>query len=294
MLASSENLSLDMLDDIEYPKYASFKLDGIRCVQLCAPALKRAGCSPMGRSMKVLPNCHVQEWCENEGIAGFDGEIILNGLSFHEIQSWVMTGVTLPRPFTYYVFDCFDRKLTYLQRLQKLKVQFDRYGPKQVQLHKPSKCNSAKELRFLYLRAIEMGEEGLIVRSDAPYKQGRATFRSEAMLKMKAFEDREARIIGYEEEMENLNEKKKDERGYSKRSKHQDNLRGKGTLGAWLVEDLEDGVVFSIGSGMTADQKHYFWLNRKTMLNQILTYKCQTHGRKDKPRTPIFKGIRKD
>ena len=48
----------------------------------------------------------------------------------------------------------------------------------------------------------------------APYKQGRGTFREGIIYKLKRFEDSEAVIIGFVEQMTNQNVLEKDELGY--------------------------------------------------------------------------------
>src|SRR5262245_59071816 len=123
MHACSETLDLDHLDEIDYPKYVSDKEDGYRCLLACGkhPVTKDAGCWPYTRKGLIFPNYAIQDWAESEGVAGLDGEIILPGENFHEIQSFCSSAVTLCRPFKFMVFDWHLSTFNnagYLQRLQ--------------------------------------------------------------------------------------------------------------------------------------------------------------------------------
>lgn len=297
MLASSENLTVDMLDQITYPKLVSTKEDGIRCRLMCRKEFSPTSTSPISRSGKLIPNIHVQDWANEHGIAGLDGEIIIPGADFHTIQSKVMTRYTPPFPFIFRVFDDYAYPgMTTLQRLQSAENKIKRYAPPQVEMIKQTMIYDAKRLYNLFNSVTGRGKEGLIIRNpSAPYKEGRCTFLSEWSMKMKAFEDAEAQIIGFEEEMENQNGKTTNELGYSKRSTHKANKKGKGILGAFIVTD-SNGPEFSVGSGMTHEQKLAFWQNRVRLIGMSICYKHQPHGRikGGAPRTPIFRGIRLD
>ena len=49
---------------------------------------------------------------------------------------------------------------------------------------------------------------------------------------------------------------------------------------------------FSVGSGLTAEQKKTFWTDRKRLAGKVLRYKYFPIGVKDKPRFPGFLGFR--
>ena len=99
-------------------------------------------------------------------------------------------------------------------------------------------------------------------------------------------------MVGFEELMHNKNEQTPDHFGRMKRSSHQEFQFPGGTLGSLIVKDRETGVQFKIGSGFTAEQRNEIWANRKNWENQLVKYKWQKHGTKDKPRIPIFLGKR--
>jgi len=140
--------------------------------------------------------------------------------------------------------------------------------------------------------------EGIILRSpEAPYKFGRSTLREQALLKFKRFQDSEAVIISSNELMTNSNILETDELGYAKRSSAAANLIKTSQLGSWTVKDINPesrfyNVEFNVGSGFNLEQRIKFWKERQD--GKIITYKYQAHGSKDRPRSPIWLGFRKD
>lgn len=139
------------------------------------------------------------------------------------------------------------------------------------------------------------GYEGVMLRApEGPYKQGRSTAKEGYLLKLKRFEDAEATIVGFEERMHNANEATKDERGYTKRSSHQENKVGTGTLGALIVRGVTafEGIEFNIGTGFDDEQRQDFWANREAMLGETVKFKFFEVGVKDAPRHPVFLGFR--
>ena len=142
-------------------------------------------------------------------------------------------------------------------------------------------------------KQLKDGHEGVMVRSlDGPYKEGRSTVREGYLLKLKRFEDDEARVIGVIEELHNENEATVDNLGRTKRSSHKANKTGKGSMGALRCTRLRDGKEFKIGTGFTAEQREELWLEREDVLGRIVKYKSQAVGAQEKPRFPSFLGFR--
>ncbi len=291
MHACSQTLTLDRLSEISFPKWVSDKEDGYRCVMAC----HRAKCRPFTRKGLLFPNFHIQEWAESEGIAGLDGEIVLNEGSFHDTQSFCSSAITLPKAFTYYVFD-WHLPLTvcqmgYLQRLQIIKAKLDQYAPANTEMLRVTRVDSPSELRAAFDDAVKRGKEGLIVRSgDGPYKRGRATWREQYALKMKKLIERNARIIGFEEAYKNENELERDAFGLAKRSSRQVNKRGKDTLGV-LICLTSTGMEIRVGSGWSRALGDEIWQHKSIWRGRWIIYKSHDHGVKEKPRQPIFKGV---
>jgi DNA ligase-1 len=133
------------------------------------------------------------------------------------------------------------------------------------------------------------------------YKHGRSTLREGWLLKVKRFEDGEARVVATEEWETNLNEAKTNALGRTERSTHQANKVGAGVLGKLIVVgvkgDRYDGIEFGVGTGFrgadAADgERAKLWRMRDKLVGRIVRYKYFPTGGKDKPRFPIFDGWR--
>jgi len=148
------------------------------------------------------------------------------------------------------------------------------------------------ELETMEEKALAEGHEGIMVRRPSGlYKHGRATEKSQDLLKIKRFADDEAIVIGVTELMHNDNAAFTNEVGHTARSSAQDGLVGAGTLGALLLRN-EDGVEFSVGSGFDAAERAALWRNRKALLGRLVKYRFFPSGSKDKPRFPTWIGFR--
>ena len=276
---------------IKYPVFASPKLDGIRCSIVEGKALSR--------TLKPIPNKHIYSTLSTHKLTGLDGELIVGSPTsptcYNESVSNVMAYDKLAA-FTYYVFDLHDHPRVFRERRQSM---LDHLGngkwgmyPQITLLEQNLLANEDDMLEYEAAKVAE-GYEGIILRSpSAPYKHGRSTVNEGYLLKVKRFEDSEAEIIGFEEEMFNGNVAETNELGRTKRSTAQAGLVGKSTLGAFQVRDLVTGVEFSIGTGLTALERQTHWLNQSTTLGGIVKYKFFPVGVKDKPRHPVFLGFR--
>lgn len=274
---------------LSYPVYASPKLDGIRCSIVNGKALTR--------TLKAVPNKHISEALSHPHFSGLDGELIVGDPTsktcYTDSVSNIMAFDKTPN-FTYYVFDLHNVDSPYSSRRLDL---IDRLGsmpnaPFLCVLEQNILHNEAQLLAYEAYKVAE-GYEGVILRHpDAPYKFGRSTVKEGYLLKVKRFEDSEAEIIGFEEEMFNGNVAETNELGRTKRSTHAAGLVGKGTLGAFLVRDRITGVEFSIGTGLTALQRGVFWQRRDEYIGKLAKYKFFPVGVKVAPRHPVFLGMR--
>lgn len=117
---------------------------------------------------------------------------------------------------------------------------------------------------------IELEHEGVMVNlSYAPY-EGK---RTKNILKVKAMQDCDLKIIGFEE-------------GTGK---------NKGTLGAIIVD--YKGFEVKVGSGFTDQDRDYFWANQKELLGRVITvqYFEETTNKKDNSlslRFPVYLELR--
>lgn len=301
MLAANDKVlspTLEDLQQLQYPMYGTPKKDGIRARVVWQDGKHRL----LSRTNKPIPNCMIEEWCEeNEIPIGCDGELVVQDrfgdADFHECQSKIMTKYSAPFNWTYYVFDMCrqpnEPPMTYKERFRDIHRQLRSSAyPKVVALSPQRMDNPGHALAYALDQIDIEGNEGIILRrGDGPYKQGRTTFNEGYMLKVKECEDREAIIIGFEERMHNANKGKRDGVGALKRSKHKANLHKTGMLGAFWVRDIETNVEFKV-SGFTDAFARKAWENQHLYYNKVCTYSKFKHGEKDKPRQPKFKGIR--
>jgi DNA ligase 1 len=270
---------------IPYPVYVTSKLDGIRCIIKDGEALSR--------TLKPIPNKEIQLWAFKNAklLNGLDGELIVGNPTdddvYRNTNSFVMSH-DKEGPFTFYAFDRWDSEEVYSNRLS---FHVTAESVPNVLCVKQYICNSEQELLETEESVLEQGYEGLILRySKGKYKFGRTTLKELNTLKLKRFEDSEAEVIGFEEEMHNGNTAEVNELGRTKRSTAMAGLTGKGTLGALVVKDNE--VTFNVGSGFSHLERQYIWDNRDSVLGRMVKYRFFNIGIKDKPRHPIFLGFR--
>lgn len=285
MLASPVDLAR-----LRLPVIASCKLDGIRALAMDGRA--------MSRSQKPLPNRFVQAWfsTHRDALEGLDGELIVGDPTAKDAYNATVSAIMAEDgepDFAFHVFDYWNLDAPYVRRLLRLNAEIA--GHPRVCVLPARLIRTADELDAYEAGALEAGYEGVMLRDpQGPYKQGRSSVREGLLLKLKRHSDAEARVVGFEEEMENRNEKVRNELGLSRRSSHQDNKVGKDTLGALVVEGLTafPGVRFNIGTGLTAQQRARMWRERDALLGRVARFKFFPIGCKDAPRHPVFAGWR--
>ncbi len=278
---------LDDPHDLSFPVLASPKLDGIRCLIINGV--------PVSRNLKEIPNKVVFEMLK--GLPAMDGELIVGEPRgndvFNRTSSGVMSRDGAPK-FKYWVFDALMRDPTqpFNQRLEVAKSYAGSCG-QFVQIV-PHKLIKSVEALLEYEAAMLLaGYEGIMIRDPSgPYKHGRSTAREGWLLKLKRFEDGEAKVIGFVEQEHNENEQTKDELGRAKRSSAKAGKRAANTLGALIVKETATDVQFNIGAGFSKDDRSHIWSNRGSFLGRLVKYKHQPTGVKDAPRFPVFLGWR--
>ena len=274
-----------------FPYLASPKLDGIRCVVLNGVALSR--------TLKPIPNKHIQSILGDAKYNGYDGEIICGNPSdpacFRNTTTVVMSHDKV-EDFTFHVFDTVKfPNDPFEQRINCVNKDFVTLGlsSKTMTVVPHTLVSNQQEFDDLEGQFLEQGYEGMMVRSlSGRYKYGRATTKENILSKVKRFSDSEAIVIGVEELMHNDNEKSVNELGRSKRSSHQENKRPAGVMGALIVKDVVSGIEFNVGTGFDTAQREQIWKDRDTIIGKQFTYKSFHIGVKEKPRHPVFKGWR--
>lgn len=276
------------LDKIQFPVYASCKLDGIRCSIVNGQALTR--------TLKAIPNKHISAALSLPHLTGLDGELILGDPCsksvYRDTNSAVMSHDGKP-DMSYFVFDLHnigDRFFNRVAKLQELVRHLTPEGIKITALDQRPIYTYQEMLDFEEV-CLNLGFEGLILRSyDSPYKFGRSTVKEGYMLKVKRFSDNEGEVVGIIEEMFNGNEAEINELGRTKRSTAAEGLVGKGTMGALVVKELDTGVVFNLGTGFDAKDRAAMWANPP--IGKVVVFKHFASGRLNLPRHPVFKGFR--
>lgn len=156
-----------------------------------------------------------------------DGELWMGRGRFDETSALARTGDRTARGWTrtrFMVFDLPRHRGSFDVRVRHMQVLTRHAGVAWLQPVTQFRLASADQLDDLLRRTVAAGGEGLMLhRHDALYQSG----RSEHLLKLKTYDDAEARVVGYTPG------------------------RGKyvGMVGA-LVMELPDGRRFRLGSGL--------------------------------------------
>jgi DNA ligase-1 len=282
MLLPSEAPDLDAL---QYPVYVTPKLDGIRCLIDQGVALSR--------TLKPIPNKHIQAWAKKnaDNLQGADGELIVGSPTsstvYRDTNSFVMSHDKVG-DFTFFLLDYWDEPDTAFEyRQEAVDIVEENFA-----LVWSAIAANPSDVLQIESEFLEQGYEGVVLRNpDGKYKYGRCTLKENNAFKLKRFEDAEAVIVGFEEEMHNENEAETNELGRTKRSTARAGLIGKGTLGSFICR-TSDNIDFNIGSGFDQQDRINFWENKESLVGKLVKYKHFPIGVKDKPRHPIFLGFR--
>lgn len=270
--------------ELPFPLLLSPKLDGIRCLIVAGVAV--------GRSLKPLPNRHVQQLFGRPELNGLDGELLVGNPTAKDVFQTTTSGVmsVAGEPdVTFWVFDDYSAPGGFGERY--LRAQRRVAAAPHCQLVAHAQVAAADDLLGWEQYYLARGFEGVMLRHPAgPYKHGRSTAKEAWLLKVKRFEDSEAVVLGATELMHNSNEAKRNRLGHLERSSHQAGKVGRQRLGALVVRDVATGVEFELGTGFTDQQRQDFW--RRDLTGLVVKYKFQPTGVKEKPRFPVFLGFR--
>ena len=290
--------TIDCITQLEdkYPLLGSPKLDGIRAIVLDGVVYSR--------NMKPIPNKFVQAALPLRAMNGWDGELIVGKPNasdcFRVTTSGVMSVEGEP-DFAFYAFDMVFKhcpSMGFMERFVGLKKNVKSLAHPRIKVVPQVDIASLIGVQMYEGKMLEQGYEGVMLRSrKAPYKHGRSTMKEGGLMKLKQFKDGEAEVLSLIEQMENTNEQKIDELGRAKRSSHKAGKVAKGTLGALHVRDIQTGIEFDVGTGFDDELRRLYWQQRngsKSLVGQVITYKYFPSGSKDKPRFPVFVGVRKD
>lgn len=273
-----------------FPLLASPKLDGIRCLLIRSP--RTGNRLAASRSLKPIPNLHIRHTLENSSLPdGVDGELIV-GTNFQSTSSGVMSINGAPH-FCYLAFDYLEQGIVggvgAMARYTQLLSIGDRNKLSWFHVLEQRIVNNLAELDAYEQHCLSEGYEGVMLKHPQhQYRQGRAPWSSQTLMKLKRFTDSEAKVVGFTELMHNENEQTLDNLGLAERSSHQDCLSPGNKLGALIVRDINTHIEFKIGTGFTDAMRRDIWRNRASWLGKTVTYKFQNHGIKVAPRAPVF------
>jgi len=279
MLAPSQ---MPDLEKIQYPIFASPKLDGIRAVVRGSVVLSRTG--------KPIPSFQVQD--EFNSFENYDGELIVGDptdpLCYNRTQSHVMAFEKETNDLVFYVFDYIDDNKPYFLRLAALKAYAN------VNIIEQKEINSLDELLEFEANTLALGYEGVMLKTPfSKYKRGRATLKEGVFFKLKRFQDDEGEIIGFIEGKENTNPSFKSEIGLSARSYKKEGLVRRDTVGSILVRYKNEIIRVAPGT-LTHTQRDDIWDRQEDFIGRTIRFKFFPYGAKDALRFPRFSGFRED
>ena len=185
---------------LTFPVDCQPKLDGVRCMAYNVPGGKVRLMSRGGEDYN-LP--HIQKALKGKIPRGMclDGELYAHGVALQTIRHLVETYSDESLEVSLYVYDYTKipaTNATWRERHQARCVWFDQNeyvgGVQKVPTITIDDADTVKELHDMW---VEQGYEGLILRThQGPYK---LAGRSGDLLKLKAFEDKEFKVIGFKQ-----------------------------------------------------------------------------------------------
>lgn len=277
-------------DVIQFPLYASPKVDGIR-------AIVKDGIL-LSRTLKPIPNTWTQDCFGHDLLNGLDGELAVGTPTHPNLMQITTSGVMSEQgtpPVTLWVFDIWYSPAPYVERLRQLQMWFAKPNvPPHIGLLMQKWIENQEQLEAFEAEMLQCGFEGIMLRKpDSPYKFGRSTAKEGYLLKLKRFQTDEGIVVGFEEQMANQNEATTDNLGLTHRSSHKSNLVPAGIMGTMLLKDIKTGGPVRVGTGFTTSQRKEIWENKHLFLGLPVTYRhfSQT-GVKDARRISSFVAFR--
>jgi DNA ligase-1 len=194
-----------------------------------------------------------------------DGELWVDRKKFARAISIVRSGAGGDdwREVRYVVFDAPNALGAFEQRSAHAQQVLARSGAAYARWHDHAVCRGIDHLRDELARVEALGGEGLMLRQPgSPYVVG----RSSTLLKVKTFQDAEARVVGHAPGT----------------GKHKDRV------GA-LVAELSDGTRFNVGTGLSDAERE-----APPAIGAIITVRYQELSEDGVPRFPSYVGERID
>ena len=295
---------------IVFPVAVMPKIDGVRGINTSGQMT--------ARSLKRHKNVYTSGYFSAPEFLGIDGELAAEYETHADLCRLTTSATSTIEGESYLLWHAFDYLIPetvgipYLERYDALR----RYL---ISMWSQDKCQRVR-LVPLYVvdtlfelldwedKFLNMGYEGLIIRNPlGKYKEGRSTVREGGLLRIKRFLDGEFLITELIEGQENKNAAQINERGLQYRSSHKENMVPNGQVGSLVgtvVADifdpvypesklLEKGQLITVSPGtMDHNSRKVNWDNQINLIGRIGKFKFFPKGLKDKPRFPIFQGLR--
>lgn len=280
------------LDRINYPTYATPKLDGFRCLTQ-DPIEPSKTCTAITRAFKPIRNVATRNWIEANLPPGLDGELLIQDddgkiLEYNFCQS-LLTRFEGEPNFLYLVFDILPNgqiERPYIERMMNLDAWYSTLASdevlKHVQVVLPTKIDSEEELLKIEEKWLAEGHEGVMLRSPSGgYKYGRATAslsgrkpeKQQWLMKLKRFMDSEAEIVSFGEET---------------------SIHGKpkGIVGTLHCRDFKSGIEFNIKYNSKKLGPAPYIKDGADLIGKLVKYSYQAVGTLNAPRFPQVLGWR--
>ena len=277
---------------LKFPVWGMRKIDGVRMLNV--------GGQAVGRSLKPHANKHTTQEFSLWMYDGYDGEVTfgdIQGDSLCRDTTSVLNRIEGTPDVVWNLFDFVVPHLQdkpYKERYKALEQHLSILPDKRIKLISYVELNSIEEAEAFYQESLDLGYEGAIYRDPlALHKSGRCTAKEAAYTRAKPQSDKEARVLGLVEAMENLNEAKINELGHTERSSHKENKVGKGMVGMLKCEDLITGMPIDVGAGkMTHKEREHYWNNPHEIVGKFIKYRSMDVGVKSAPRFARYISIR--
>ena len=298
---------------MRFPVWGFVKVDGVRGCHVTGKFT--------GRSLEDMANTALVERFSHEIFTGFDGELTVNGyrrnsdLPEHlaapdkpgdkpKTLCSITTGITsrgklrkgeeiLPTNVIWNLFDYLHPdviELTYEERYNALRSHIVSRDLDDVALLSYTVIENAEQAAAFIEKCVDSGYEGAIFRDPtAKHKHGRATAKGNDFWRFKPASVKDCIITGFEEAMENQNEKTTNALGRSERSSHAENKVGKGMIGTFLATDKATGQPIRLGPGRSTHKQRIEWFaNPDQIIGWSAEYVSLDTGVKDAPRQARF------
>ena len=274
---------------IPFPVYASPKLDGYRAMVQGGVLVSRNGLA--------VRNVELQKRYGRNEYEGLDGELCSGWPAspgvFGRTSSVVKKAAADAKDTALWVIDYMAHKnavsFNLTQRISVLTNTYD-WGAHRVfglRLIPQTLISSVAALKAYEKKMLVAGYEGVMLRRadqgvypQKPGKQNRSTLNEFWLARLKRFEHDYAVIIAFHPLMHNLN-KDRTATGARSTKKAGKVVDAQGRVGSVTLRDVKTGVEFETTVGAEALRT---WNGWPSAIGEIVRYKWQVCGTKDKPR----------